>query len=178
MDDVAVGEGADRKLTVAGPVKIRARVAAYLDPAPSAEARAIRAKQLFDKPYWSIERARLGDSRKVPLEVVVNGRAVARREVEADGKFRDVEIEVPIEQSSWVALRIYLSSHTNPVFVEVADRPIRASKKSADWCLKCVDQCWSQKQRLTRPSERDAALKAYEQARESYRKILAESTPD
>ena len=61
------------------------------------QARAIRAKQLFEKPYWSIERARLGDSRKVPLEVVVNGRPVARREVEADGKLRDVEIEVPIE---------------------------------------------------------------------------------
>jgi hypothetical protein len=178
VDDVAVGEGTDRKLAAAGPVKIHARVAAYLDPEPSPESRAIRSRPLFEKPYWSIERARLGDSRKVPLEVIVNGRPVARREIEADGKFQDIEIEVPIEQSSWVALRIYLSTHTNPVFVTVADRPIRASKKSADWCLKSVDQCWSQKQKLTRPSERDAALKAYEQAREAYRKILAESTAD
>jgi hypothetical protein len=176
VDDVAVGEGADRKVATAGPVKIRARVAAYLDPELSPEAKLIRARKLWDKPYWSIERARLGDSRKVPLEVVVNGRPVARQEVEADGKFRDVEIEVPIEQSSWVALRIYLSSHSNPVFVTVGDRPIRSSKKSAEWCLKCVDQCWSQKQKLTRPSERDAALQAYEQAREAYRKILAESS--
>ena len=30
---------------------------------------------------------------------------------------RDVSFDVPIEKSSWVALRIYPSSHTNPVFV-------------------------------------------------------------
>ncbi len=31
------------------------------------------------KPYWDIERARIGESREVPVEVVVNGFPVARK---------------------------------------------------------------------------------------------------
>ncbi|HEX8200073.1 MAG TPA: hypothetical protein VF590_06270, partial [Isosphaeraceae bacterium] len=110
-----------------------------------------------------------------PVEVVVNGRAVARREVEADGTLRDVRFDVPIAHSSWVALRIYPSSHTNPVFVLVGGKPIRASRKSAAWCLQGVDRCWSQKERAIRPEERAEARKAYDAARAAYRRIGAEA---
>jgi hypothetical protein len=177
VDDAPVGER-DRALDGPGKLTVRARVSAYLDPTPSAEAKAIRSRPITEKPYWGIERARIGDSRKVPLEVVVNGRAVDRREVEADGQFRDVEFTVPIDRSSWVALRVYLSSHTNPVWVPVAGKPVRASRKSAEWCLKSVDQCWSEKVKHMRPTERQDARAAYDQAREAYRKILAESPVD
>ena len=85
---------------------------------------------------------------------------------------------MPIEKSSWVALRIYPSSHTNPVFVVVGGKPIRASKKSAEWCLKAVDQCWSQKEPAIRAAEKEAAKKAYDVARDAYKKILAESEGD
>ena len=43
----------------------------------------------------------------------------------------------PIERSSWIAARILPSSHTNPMFAIVADAPIRASRRSAEWCLEC-----------------------------------------
>jgi hypothetical protein len=33
------------------------------------------------------------------------------------------------------------TDHTNPIFVVVGGQPIRASRKSAEWCLKAVDQC-------------------------------------
>jgi hypothetical protein len=179
VDGVNVGEdGSERRLEAPGPVIVSARVAAYLDPEPSAEARTIRARPLDQKPYWDVERARIGETRKVPVEVVVNGRAVARREVEADGTLRDVRVEVPIERSSWVALRIYPSSHTNPVFVLVGDKPIRASKQSAEWCLEGVARCWSQKERAIRPEERKEARAAYDVAREAYRRILAEAAED
>ena len=36
-------------------------------------------------------------------------------------------------RSSWAALRVYPSAHTNPVFVLVGGRPIRASHRSAEW---------------------------------------------
>ena len=98
-------------------VKVTAQVAAYLDPTISAEARAIHARPLDQKPYWDLERARIGETRKVPVEVVVNGEPVARTEVSADGSIQGVSFDVPIKKSSWVALRIYPSSHTNPVFV-------------------------------------------------------------
>ena len=60
------------------------------------------------------------------------------------------------------------------MFVIVDDKPIRASKKSSEWCLKAIDQCWSQKEKAIRPSEKDDARMAYDFAREAYRRILSE----
>jgi hypothetical protein len=54
-------------------------------------------------------------------------------------------------------------------------QPIRASRRSAEWCLASVDQCWSQKGPRIRAREREAASLAYEHARTRYRHILAES---
>jgi hypothetical protein len=133
---------------------------------------------MTQQPYWDIERARIAETRKVPVEVVVNGQPVASKEIVADGSEQDVTFRVPIQSSGWVALRIFPSSHTNPVFVLVGDKPIRASKRSAEWCLKAVDQCWKQKKRQIRKEEQAAAEKAYDQARDAYKKILAETTQD
>ena len=77
--------------------------------------------------------------------------------------------------ASWVAVRVFASAHTNPVFVGRHGRPIRASKKSAQWCLDAVDVCWKAKSPKIRESEREAAAAAYEKAREAYRAILAEA---
>ncbi len=179
VDDVRVGEaGSERKLDAPGPVTVSARVAALLPPGVSAEAAAIRARPLGEKPYWDPERARIGTTRTVPVEVVVNGRAVARMPIEADGQFHDVRFRVEVARSSWIALRIYPSSHTNPVFATVAGRPIRASRSSADWCLKAVDRCWARKAPAIRPAEREEARAAYDLARAAYRRILAESVGD
>lgn len=179
VDDVNVGEnGSERELEKPGPVTIRANVAAMLDEVQTAEGKAIRSRPLSEKPYWDIERTRIGNTRTVPVEVVVNGKAVARKEIVADGTFREVRFEVPIERSSWVALRVYPSSHTNPVFVTVGGKPVRASRASADWCLLGVDQCWSKKEGQIRPEEREAARAAYDAARAAYRKIRAECEPD
>jgi hypothetical protein len=163
-------------------VKVKARVAALLEPKPTPATEAIRKAPLTAKPYWDVERARIDDTRRVPVEVVVNGEAVDRREITADGREQEVEFAVPIKKSSWVCLRIFPTSHTNPVFVLVGDKPIRASKKSAEWCLKAIDKCWDQKAPgiLGKPaSERGKqelaeAKAAYDQAREEYKKRLAE----
>ena len=66
-------------------------------------------------------------------------------------------------------------AHTNPIFVLVGGRPIRASRRSAEWCLAAVDRCWSQKGPRIRAREREAAARAYDHARERYRRVLAES---
>jgi hypothetical protein len=146
-------------------------VAALLDEKPN---EAIRSRRYDQQPYWHLERARIGDTRRVPVEVVVNGYPIARKEIDADGKLRDLAFDVPIPRSSWVALRILPSSHTNPVFVLVGNQPIRASRRSAEWCLKGVDRCWSQKQRFIKTDEMADAKAAYEHAREAYQGILKE----
>ncbi len=175
VNDLGVGEnGSELKLDAPRTVRLNVKAAAYLEPEITPALTAIRTRKLDAKPYWDVERARIGESRKVPVEVVVNGQPVARQELDADGAFRDLSFEVMLERSSWVALRVYPSSHTNPVFVVIDGKPIRASKRSAEWCLKGVDQCWSKKERAIRPEEREAARAAYELAREAYRRILAE----
>jgi len=114
----------------------------------------------------------------VKVEAIVNGYPVASQVLRADGTSRDVTLEVPIERSSWVALRILGTSHTNPIFVVVGGKPIRASKRSVEWCLKSVDVCWSQKERMIAPAEKEDAVAAYEHARKVYRKLLTECETD
>ncbi len=160
------------KLTKPETVRVTAKVAARLDEQPN---EAIRNLRLDQKPYWDLERTRIGQSREVPVELLVNGEAVAQKNIVADGRVQDLQFEVPIAKSSWVALRILPSSHTNPVFVLVNNQPIRASQKSAEWCLKAVDQCWTQKAPKVSAKERGDAEKAYDHARQVYQKILSES---
>src|SRR5581483_3502213 len=173
VNGLAAGmQGSEVKLGKPETVRVTAKVAARLDEQPN---EAIRKLRYDEKPYWDIERARLGSTREVPVEVIVNGQPVARRNIVADGTLRELSFEVPIERSSWVALRVLPSSHTNPIFVLIGDKPVRASRRSAEWCLKAVDQCWSRKAPKISAKERAEAEKAYESARQAYRRILAES---
>jgi hypothetical protein len=154
------------------PLKISLRAAAMLAEKPNDR---IRKSRLDQKPYWHVERARIGDTRRVPVELVVNGEAVERKEIDADGGINDIQFDFTPKQSSWVAVRVFPSAHTNPIFVEVDGKPIRASRRSAQWCLDAVDVCWRSKQNSIREPEREAASAAYDIAREAYRKILAET---
>lgn len=176
VNDLPVGtQGSELKFGNPETARITARVAARLDEQPIEAINKLRYNQ---KPYWDLERARIGSSREVPVELIVNGRPVAEKKIVADGSLRDLAFDIKIERSSWIALRIPASSHTNPIFVIVSDKPIRASRRSAEWCLKAVDQCWSQKAPKISAKERDEAAKAYEHARQVYRRILAESEVD
>jgi hypothetical protein len=176
VNDLPVGtQGSEVKLSKPETVRVTARVAARLDEQPNEAISKLRHDQ---KPYWDLERARGGGAREVPVELIVNGSPVDKKKITADGAPRDLTFDVKIERSSWVALRILASSHTNPIFVTVGDKPIRASRRSAEWCLKAVDQCWSQKAPKISAKERDEAAKAYEHARQTYRRILAESEID
>ena len=101
---------------------------------------------------------------------------MATRRVPADGQLRDIAFDVSIDKSSWIAARILPSSHTNPVFVLVGENPIRASRRSAEWCLTAVNQCWTQKAPAIRTSEQAEARAAYDHAREVYKRLIAESS--
>ena len=153
-------------------VTVTARVAARLNETPNPE---IQNRPLDQQPYWDIERARIAEDRKVPVELIVNGQAVERQEIVANGEVIPVQFEASIDRSSWVALRIFPSSHTNPVFVIVDGKPIRASRRSAQWCLDAVEICWNAKVDRIREEERDAAREAYDVASQTYQKILEES---
>jgi hypothetical protein len=184
VNDVALGEpGSDGKISQLdlekpGKVKVTFDAAAWLEPEPTPQTEAIRNRRLDEKPYWNIERCRIGDTRKVPVEVIVNGQVAATKELVADGTTVPMEFEIEIPQSSWVAVRILPACHTNPIFVEVGGKPIRASRRSAEWCIKAVETCWNSKSGAIRESEREEAKAAYDKAAEIYRQIAAESVAD
>ena len=172
VNGTEMGRGdSELRLAAPGTVKITAQVAAMLDPKPG---ESLRHKRYDEKPYWDLERARIGGTRTVPVELIVNGVAVDRQVIEADGKIRPITFSRKLDRSSWVALRILFSSHTNPIFVTVQGKPIRASRDSIEWCLKAVDQCYRQKAPRIRLEDRGEMERMYESARRAYRARLAE----
>ena len=181
VNELGVGEvGADGRASFVSvkrgePLTIEARAAAMLGEEPRAD---IRKRRMHKKPYWHVERARIGNTREVEVELIVNGEAVDTRRIVADGRIEDIRFNFTPQRSSWIALRVMAAAHTNPVFVEVDGQPIRASKRSAAWCLESVDRCWSSKSPKIRESELSAAEAAYDHARRVYRRVLSEAFDD
>jgi len=161
-------------LASAGNIKINARATAYLAVQQDEAAAAIARRPLTDPPYWNTERARIKTSRKVPVALIVNGEAVDTVEITADGNWKDLSFNYKIQRSAWVALRIYPSAHTNPIFVIVDKKPIQI-KKSAAWCIQALDQCWKMKEPNIRQVEKQAALASYKKAKEVYDQIIKTS---
>ncbi|PXX30519.1 CehA/McbA family metallohydrolase [Arenibacter sp. ARW7G5Y1] len=175
VDTLEVGTfNSELALEKPSKIKISAKVAALLDKVrdPSVKPLNVQKNIWAQKPFWTLERSRIGESIMVAVELIVNGEAIERKQIKADGNIQDVEFETFIEKSSWAALRIYPSSHTNPIFVLVDGKPIRANKKSAEWCLQAVDVCWQSKHGLMSEKDRIMAKKDYEEAKEIYRRIL------
>ena len=96
VNGVEVGTN-DSEVHLKGPQKVRvtAKTAAFLDRYPD--------PTFFDlgyaeKPYWDVERARVPDTREVPVELIVNGEAVASQNLLADGQVREMAFDVIYRQ--------------------------------------------------------------------------------
>jgi hypothetical protein len=156
-------------------VRINARVAAYLSPQPGPEEAAVRSKSWNKSPFWQIERARIGDSRSVLVELIINGKVLASKKIEANGEVQEIEFNPTIDRSSWIALRILPSGHSNPVFVTVAGKSIRPWRKSAQWCMDCIDAAWKSHGPRIAAQDQAIAKEAVETARNLFQRILGES---
>jgi hypothetical protein len=108
------------------------------------------------------------------VEIVVNGVAVRHLDIPADGRMHALAFDIPIEKSSWVSLRQFPQLHTNPVDVIVGEKPIRASRQSAQRCIAATELLWHNRQHLIVESERRDAEAAYQRAIRRYREIAAE----
>jgi hypothetical protein len=172
VDGVGAGtRDSEVRLDARRRVTVTVTAAAKLDDRPN---ETVRRASYSEQPYWDLERARIGETREVPVEIVVNGAVAATQALVADGKPRALTFAIDLDRSSWIAARILPSSHTNPVFALVGGKPVRASRRSIQWCLDAVNQCWTQKAPRIRDSEVEAARKAYDHARDVYRRRLAE----
>ncbi|WP_417376539.1 CehA/McbA family metallohydrolase [Gimesia maris] len=172
VNDVAPGFE-DIQLEQPGKVKITAKVA-FAPETPRAVAYG-----LLDPPEG---RRAAGDTRvlhaprnseyvtagKRLVEIVVNGNVVGQQTVPADGKIHSLQFDVPVEKSSWIALRQFPQLHTNPVNVIVADQPIRASRESALWCAETIKLLWKNRHLKIAESERKTAGQTYQRAIQTY----------
>lgn len=174
--------GATVNLDKPGEVDVRAKVAFSAQTPLDAAQGSVLPKQglrlLGDTvnkhdPVYEDRFTPAGEKRRV--ELIVNGRPVATEEVPADGRPHDLRFRVKIDRSSWVALRQFPQLHTNPVNVLVEDKPIRASRSSALWCIGSIEQLWRNREKSIVPAERDEARKTFFDAIEKYRRIASEA---
>lgn len=172
INEVVLGEDASELKTASGStLNISVKAAAFLTESQDETGAIIASRGDYQSPYWHIERSRIGTSRKIPVELIVNGKLVEKQEIIADGNWNDLKFNFAIEKSSWIAIRVYPSAHTNPIFVLADGKPIR-EKASALWCREAVDQCWEMKNGMFKDDEKDAAKEAYDFARKVYDDII------
>ena len=129
---------------------------------------------VLEKPTTLTATVRASSQHPATVEAIVNGYPVASVSLPGDGQLHALKLPLPIAKSSWVALRVLGQAHTNPIWVSVAGKPVRASKASAQWCRAGVDACWSEKEHLIAPAELPAARAAYDHARRTYEQVLKE----
>jgi EF hand len=108
------------------------------------------------------------------VELIVNGVAVASKEVPADDKTHDLSFDVDVDRSSWIAVRQFPQLHTNPVTVLIGGKPIRASRQSAEWCAETIEQLWKVRGPGIAKDERAEAEKTFQKAIEVYRSMSRE----
>jgi hypothetical protein len=161
VNDASPGFG-DVKLDQPGKVKVTAKLAFAKDIA------------LGTAP--GVPPLDPSDTRK--LELVVNGKVVAAKDIPADDKVHNVEFDVDIAKSSWVAIRHFPQMHTNAVNVIVGGKPIRASRESAKWCIGVIEQLWKVRGPGIKAEEREEADKTFKKAIEIYKKIVEESSDE
>ncbi len=172
VNDVNLGEnGSELAVSSGTTLSVSGKAAAFLSEQQGPVERSVANRPLHEYPYWHVERARIDSSRQVAVELLSNGVPVSRQVITGDGNWEDVQFDYQPKESCWLALRIYPSSHTNPIFVTVDKKPILVPK-SVEWNLAAVDQCWEQKKTRIREEEKVAAKQAYEQAKEVYRGLL------
>jgi hypothetical protein len=109
------------------------------------------------------------------IEIIVNGLPVVSRRVPADGEIHKIEATIPIDRSSWVAVRQFPQLHSNPVDVIVAEQPIRASRDSAHWCIEMTELLWKNRQSRIAEDERDEAKQAFDHTIETFLQIADEA---
>ena len=114
------------------------------------------------------------------LEVIQNGRIIHTVEARGDGKEIEAELEVRVESSGWLAVRVlgptqhgvmdsYLFAHTNPVFLIADGEPIRSSEDAA-FFVRWVDQNLEtlRGRRWYDPAQRAEVIAPFEEARRLY----------
>ncbi len=179
-DTAVLGETLDIPEPAAVTVKAKVAFAPQVPESVAYGTRMVEGKQRFTGDTVTLHGPRsdrwiAGGQRMV--ELVANGVVVASQSVPADGQTYDLEFQIPIQQSSWIALRCFPQLHTNPVNVIVSGKPLRASAASARWCEETIHQLWRMRINNIAASERPEAEQTFRKAIEEFRHRASNSSP-
>ncbi len=119
------------------------------------------------------------------IEVIVNGEVAqtikSQSEKTKAGAYKSrFDVTIPIEQSSWIALRCFEAradkrprfAHTSPVHVEVANRPISPRKEEIEYLIKRVEDELKRHQGVLA----DDAISEFKKSLRIYREIESRSS--
>jgi hypothetical protein len=119
------------------------------------------------------------------IEIVCNGKIVAKREAFASqGKPAILNIDLPVEKSSWICARRMNTnghqSHTAPVYITIDNRPVRASSEDAEYYVRWIENILANIQNnepwsIYFKKDTDTVKARYQKAAEIFRKIADEA---
>jgi TolB protein len=122
------------------------------------------------------------------IEVIVNGKVAAQDDIatttNAEMRVKRFDIELPIERSSWIALRVRgpdhailfdgpAWAHTSPIYVKVANQRI-ASRQDAEYFVNWIEQMLrvvSARNRYARGDDRRQVETLFRKAQDEFRKM-------
>ncbi|MCG8468768.1 MAG: CehA/McbA family metallohydrolase, partial [Gemmatimonadetes bacterium] len=116
------------------------------------------------------------------LEILQNGRIISTFDAEDDGRTFDVDVDVSVDRSGWIAARVlgpvqhgamdsYLFAHTNPVFTIADGAPIR-SREDAAFFVEWIEQTIEDLHRMDRwddPAHKAEVIATFEEGLRLYR---------
>jgi hypothetical protein len=126
------------------------------------------------------------------IELVVNGKVASHEDVRTAAgdqiQVRRFDVDVPIDQSSWIALRVSgpehphvfdgpAWAHTSPIYVQVAGKPIASSEDAAffiDWIERML-QVVAARNRYARAEDRTQVETLFRKAQDAFRKMTEQS---
>lgn len=127
------------------------------------------------------------------IEVIVNGKVAAEKVVTSEAESATVhvqqfEVEIPLERSSWVALRVRgpdhpdvidgpVWAHTSPVYVQINRQPIRSADDAqyfVDWIGQLL-RVVAARDRYASVEERQQVEEIFHQAQTQFRLRAQES---
>ena len=119
------------------------------------------------------------------LEIVVNESVVASQKIGASESLVQIEREVLLDRSAWIAARVFgpahrlvlndaqVFAHTSPVYCYLGDSPIASRSDAAFWVDWIEQLIASVKQRgfFETPQKRDSVIELFRRAQTIYRTI-------
>ena len=124
------------------------------------------------------------------IELIVNGKVAAYEKVEAGQRIKRIDIELPIDRSSWIAMRVRgpdhptvfdgpVWAHTSPVYVMVAGQKI-ASRPDAQYFVDWIEQMLrvvAARNRYPSVQDRRQVEMLFRRAQDEFRKMVDASQP-